>query len=229
MGDISDDILSLFGLSEGDKDKYDVVVEKFEAHFVKKRNVIFERAKFNQRRQEEGEPVDDFVTSLYCLLEQCKYGGLHDEMIWDRIVVGLLDSTLSEKLQLEPNLTLEMAITSAHQREQVKKQQQVIRADETPSNIDIILTKKSQGTLKTKQPAGTSISKQQLQKSNPAINSKICSRCGKTGHVGKQYCPAREATCRKCHKRGHFQSVCRTRSVKLCLQRTQKMTSSLVQ
>ena len=210
MGDVADDILSSFGLSEEDKTKYDVVVEKFEAHFVKKRNVIFERAKFNQRRQEEGEPVDDFVTSLYCLSEHCKYGNLRDEMIRDRIVVGLLDSTLSEKLQLEPNLTLEMAITSARQREQVKKQQQVIRADETPSNIDTILAKKSQGKLRVKQPT----SKQQPQKFNPVTNSQICGRCGKSGHVGKQHCPAREATCRKCHKRGHFQSVCRTRSVK---------------
>ena len=43
---------------------------------------------------------------------------------------------------------------------------------------------------------------------------RICGRCGKSGHVGKQQCPAREATCRKCHKRGLFQSVCRTKSVK---------------
>ena len=62
MGDNADDILSSFGLSEEDKAKYDTVVEKFEAHFVKKRNVIFEIAKFNQRKREEGEPVDDFVT-----------------------------------------------------------------------------------------------------------------------------------------------------------------------
>ena len=67
-------------------------------------------------------------------------------MIHDRIVVGLRDSTLSEKLQLELNLTLEMAITFGRQKEQVKKQQQVIRADETPSNIDAILAKKSQST-----------------------------------------------------------------------------------
>ena len=50
MGDFADDILSPFGLSEEDKSKFNVVMEKFEAHFVKKRNVIFERAKFNQRR-----------------------------------------------------------------------------------------------------------------------------------------------------------------------------------
>ena len=172
---------------------------------------IFERAKFNQRRQEEGEPVDDFVTLLYCLSEHCRYDNLRDEMIRDRIVVGLRDSTLSEKLQLEPNLTLETAITFARQREQVKKQQQVIRANETPSNIDAILAKKSQST-KAKQLASTST--KQPHKPDPVINPRICGRCGKSGHVGKQQCPAREAMCRKCHRRGHFQSVCRTRSVK---------------
>ena len=49
MGDEADDILSSFHLSSEDKVKYDVVKEKFEGYFVKRRNVIFERAKFNQR------------------------------------------------------------------------------------------------------------------------------------------------------------------------------------
>ena len=196
MGDIADDILSSFGLSEDDKAKYKVVVEKFEAHFVKKRNIIFERAKFNQRRQEENEPVDDFVTSLYRLSEHCRYGELRDELIRDRIVVGLRDSTLSEKLQLDPNLTLEAAITAARQRE--------------PSNIDVIVTKKPQTTRSksTRERAN-----KQPQKSYPASNPQVCGRCGKS-HLDKQQCPAKEAICRKCHKRGHFQSVCRTKSLK---------------
>ena len=45
MGDQGDDILSSFGLTEEDKNKYDVVKEKFQGYFVKKHNVIFERAK----------------------------------------------------------------------------------------------------------------------------------------------------------------------------------------
>ena len=107
MDDIAYDILISFKLFEEQQKEYDTVVAKFERHFVKKRNVIFERAKFNQRKQEEGESVDDFVTALYCLSEHCQYGNLCDEMIRDRIVVGLRDSSLSEKLQLEPELTLE--------------------------------------------------------------------------------------------------------------------------
>ena len=32
-------------------------------------------------------------------------------------------------------------------------------------------------------------------------------------HTAHQPCPARNAICHKCHKRGHFQAVCRSRSV----------------
>ena len=41
------------------------------------------------------------------------------------IVVGIRDSQLSEKLQMDPDLTLEKAVTIIRQREKVKKQQGV--------------------------------------------------------------------------------------------------------
>ena len=65
-------------------------------------------------RQEEGELVDLFVTSLnYRLAEHCKYRDLHSEMVRYRIIVGLPDSNLSERLQIDPELTLNKAITMA--------------------------------------------------------------------------------------------------------------------
>ena len=78
-----------------------MVKTKFDGHFVVRRNVIFERAKFNRRSQEEGERVDTFITSLYCLAEHCEYGILKEEMIRDRIVVGIIDTSLSLKLQMD--------------------------------------------------------------------------------------------------------------------------------
>ena len=50
-------------------------------------------------------------------------------MILDRIVVGLTDASLAEKLQLDPEFTLKTAITKAQQSEMVKKQQAVVRVD----------------------------------------------------------------------------------------------------
>ena len=42
MGDEADDILRSFKLSSDELEKYDTVKAKFDQHFVKKRNVIFE-------------------------------------------------------------------------------------------------------------------------------------------------------------------------------------------
>ena len=46
-------------------------------------------------------------------------------MICDQIVVGLLDNGLSEKMQQDPNLTLERAVSVARQSKAVHKQQKV--------------------------------------------------------------------------------------------------------
>ena len=65
-------------------------------------------------RQEEGEPVDSFITLLSCrLAEHCNYCDLHDEMIQDWIVVGVRDLHLSERLQTDQETTLDKAITMA--------------------------------------------------------------------------------------------------------------------
>ena len=64
MGIEADDILYSFGLTDAQKKEYATVVSSFERYFVKKRSVIYERARFNQRKQLEGESVDTFVTAL---------------------------------------------------------------------------------------------------------------------------------------------------------------------
>jgi hypothetical protein len=127
MGEKADDIFHSFRLSEADGKKYQPVKSAFEGHFVKHRNIIFERAKFNSRKQEQGEPVDNFIVDLYTLAENCQYGALREEMIRDRIVVGIGDGHLAEKLQLDPDLTLEKAVPQARQSEAVKQQQSTVR------------------------------------------------------------------------------------------------------
>ena len=125
MGDQADDMLLFFQLSNNDK-KYDIVVGKFQGHFVKQRNVIFEQMKFNQRIQQEGESVESFITELYVLSETYNYGELTNEMIYDRIVVGIRDNAIAERLQIDPELTLDKAISIARQSETLKKQQPIV-------------------------------------------------------------------------------------------------------
>ena len=51
MGDEANDILSSFKLFAYDLKKYETVKKKVDDYFVQRRNVNFERAKFNQRLQ----------------------------------------------------------------------------------------------------------------------------------------------------------------------------------
>ena len=99
LGDQEDDILTSIKLTMTQK-QYHTVKTKLDEHFVVRRNVTFKRAKFSRSRQEDRETVDTFITALHALAEYCNYGTLKDGMIRDRIVVGLQDQKLSEKIQL---------------------------------------------------------------------------------------------------------------------------------
>ena len=167
MGSDADDVMLSFHLTEEEACDYDKVKRKFDSHFVKKTN---ERAKFNTRCQEKDESIDTFVTALHNLAQHCDYKDLHDEMIRDRLVVGLRDAKLSERLQLDTDLTLETALIKARQSETVHQQQPFLRGKEE----EVPVAKVSQGKPKTKTTGGK------------------CSRCGKTPFHKRQECPAQD-------------------------------------
>ncbi len=107
-----------------------------------KKKVIYERARFNQRVQQTNEPVDNFITALYALAENCNYGALHDQLLRDRLVVGLRDRTLSERMQLDRDRTLEKTINMARQSEVIKNQQTDLRGESrSGAEIDAVAAK----------------------------------------------------------------------------------------
>lgn len=218
MGSAAEDILASLSLSDEEREVYETVENKLNDYFVVRRNTIYERAKFNQRIQMEGESVDTFITSLYHLAEHCGYGVLHDEMIRDRIVVGLRDQRLAEKLQLDSELTLAKAAKQARQSEAVKKQQSVIRNDVVQpekSPVDAVYTKHpnvkkqfpNKSTFRNKWGSPGGAKPPNYKHSSQKANSS-CSRCGYSPNHPRDRCPAKDKTCSKCKKRGHFMSRC---------------------
>ena len=129
MGEQAEDILQSFRLTEEDRKSYTTVRDKFQSFFVKRRNIVYERCRFNQRCQEEGETAASFISDVYALAEYCGYGNLRDELIRDRLVVGIHDRRLSERLQLDADLTLEKAVTIIRQSETVHQQQIFLHHD----------------------------------------------------------------------------------------------------
>lgn len=131
MGEKSEEILKQILPDTKAQTTLDTVKEKFSTYFSPKKNTIFERYKFNSRTQQSEENVDSFITALHMLAESCEYGTLKDELIRDRIVIGIRDSRTSERLQLTSDLTLEKAITLVRQAETQAKEGKNIRRDVT--------------------------------------------------------------------------------------------------
>ena len=206
MGQQADDIFPSFALNDEESQDYTTVKEKFETYFVLKKNIIYERAKFNSRVQEDNESVSEFIMHLHKLAEHCDFQALKDELICDRIVVGIKDRRLSEKLQLDPKLTLEKATQQVKHSELVRSQQGIIYGNSEPIKIDRV---KTQNAPKRRHTVTRHSSVTQRHKKP----QKHFSRCLGEPHSQRQW-PARDAVCHNCKKKGHWSKAYRkTRQV----------------
>lgn len=83
--------MSSTDITDRERGSYDSVLQHFENFFQVRKNVIFKRAKFNTRSQGEDKSVEEFITDLHHLIETCNYRATKEEMLQDRIVVGIHD------------------------------------------------------------------------------------------------------------------------------------------
>ena len=84
---------------------YDTLVQKFTDYFIPRRNLIYERSIFKERKQHEGETVEEYVRELQNLVKDCDYVDPEDQ-VRDCFVIGIENKEVSRKLQLVPDLTL---------------------------------------------------------------------------------------------------------------------------
>ncbi|XP_075548608.1 uncharacterized protein LOC142582583 [Dermacentor variabilis] len=123
MGRQAREVFATFELTDNEAKSYDVIKQKFDSHFVKERNIVYESTCFHRRQQRAEESVDQFATALHVLADHCDFGDMK-RLIRDRFVVGLRDVQLSEALQMDPPLTLATALAKARLKETVRQEQQ---------------------------------------------------------------------------------------------------------
>ena len=131
-------------------------------------------------------------------VEHCGYGDLHGEMIRDRIVVGTCNSKLSEKLQLDPDLTPSTAITQVWQSEAIKSQQPLLHGKPaTPVGA----VQRGRDGLRANRGSRNSVA------SSHKSGKDSCPRCGRYPAHEKAQCPAKDHNCRNFNKRCDFRAV----------------------
>ena len=52
--------------------------------------------------------------TLHKMVDKCKFGEMRMQLIRDRLIVGIRNRVLSEQLQLDSEITLEMAVKKIH-------------------------------------------------------------------------------------------------------------------
>ncbi|GBO16512.1 hypothetical protein AVEN_86761-1 [Araneus ventricosus] len=106
VGEEAIELFNTFDLQEEDENNYDQVLTAFENHITPKTNVEVQRFIFNSRMQDIDESFDAFYTDLRKLVKSCEFANQADSVVRDRIVLGIVDSGLQERLLLEGNLSL---------------------------------------------------------------------------------------------------------------------------
>jgi hypothetical protein len=116
------ELFATFTFEDGEENKYQVVIGKFEEHCKEEENETVERYKLRSTIQREGETFDQFFTELRKKAKSCGFGELRDSMIRDQIVIGIMDSRLREKLLKTRKLDRKEAISICKASELVKIQ-----------------------------------------------------------------------------------------------------------
>ncbi|XP_075539201.1 uncharacterized protein LOC142573868 [Dermacentor variabilis] len=76
MGRQAREVFATFELTDDEAKSYDVVKQRFNSHFVKERNIVYESACFHRRQQRPEESVDQFATALHVLADRCDFGDM---------------------------------------------------------------------------------------------------------------------------------------------------------
>lgn len=162
---------------------YDEVVELMKKHYEPQSLQIFEIYKFHQLIQDEGETIANFVGRLRKQAEKCEFETYVEKAIRDRMVLGIKDGKIQQKLLESDNLTLSKAIQIAEAMETVLKGKDELK----PAEVHAI----------DKQAARS-----------PGESTTRCYRCGNPNHLANK-CKFKDQTCNNCKRMGHIARVCK--------------------
>ena len=184
--------------------KIDKVLEKFEERCVPARNETYERYVFFKREQLSNESLDSYITTLMKLSESCGFGALRESLVRDRLILGVKDDRVREKLLGKRDLDLNKAIETI-KASQVTHSRATEISEEFSANEDINAVGQSS---KPKRGKGS----RRKPPSKAPSKIKECLFCGGTHALERKLCPASGQKCKKCGKEGHFAVKCRSKS-----------------
>lgn len=189
---------------------YDFLTTKLAEFYAPAPLEIAENYRFHQKKQGEGEAVQQFVAALYKLSINCNFGPYLQTALRNQLVFGLASKRAQSRLLETKELIFEKAVEMATAMELSEKDVDQIQAG--PANIafvnqkDSSLHKKSERTTAKKKSQGKSsafVNKRRSGTNSSSTNGYntniICFRCGGK-HLATNCTLDRNITCRSCKR-----------------------------
>ena len=181
------------------------MIAKFDEYCELRTKVIYERYRFNYRKQEAGESISAYLTELRTIAKNCQHENITpDEILRDRIVLGIRDDKMRERLLRYNDLTLQKAVDLIKQRN--KPSNKLVKLMGVSVSVNALNQVRSK---RNRPPTPSRARKPKWNQPQPSRAN--CGRCGTT-HA-KQKCPVFGQKCRRCGNLNHFQSLCRSKIV----------------
>lgn len=191
-------------LTEAERNDVKKVLDKLGEYFHQSKNVIYECYVFGCCKQEDGESIDTFVTRLREKAATCDYGALRDELIRDKLVLGIANEATRRRLLREQALTLAKALELCRAAELTDITLRSMEQDKPQT--DSINAASRQPSNKAPRPNW----KQQKKYTTATAtgNGSACRYCGVHHGRGREQCSAYGKVCKACGTPNHFARVC---------------------
>ena len=191
--------------------EYDEAIQTLQALFVKPRNEIFARHVLATRRQQPTETLDEYLQALKTLSKDCNFKNVTanqycEESIRDAFIAGLQSNLIRQRLLEHKTLDLKTMFDQARALESAMRSSESYTLPPQPINAAVPPSSQACSPSPTELPDSVSTL------AAVASEGPSCFFCGNSKHP-RSKCPAREAICLKCQKKGHFAKVCRGKPV----------------
>ena len=120
------------------KEKINALIGKFEEHCSPKKTVTCERYKFNTCSQ-NGRPLNVFLVDLRSRPKTCEFGGLQNSLIRDRIVCGIDNNAVRERLLQDNALSFDKATDWVNSLVIIEKKDRSLRLCPDPKYLNVAI------------------------------------------------------------------------------------------
>ena len=183
----------------------DTVLDSLKTYFRDQRSVVVDRVAFRKCKQKATETFDEFRFRLVDMADDadlCEH--CRDTQLVTQVIYGLRnEKARNELLQKREFPSLDDTVKLCRAFEVADRNQAKLEGREV-SRVSSYKQDKKNQQQREASTRGRSASRDR-------DSTKKCNYCGRSPHASRDDCPARNSECRACHKKGHWDKVCRSK------------------